>query len=176
MGLVSASGEILELIEGRLADLNREIAAHLEAREALVGSRAKVRARSRRPSHVTAESELAGSTESRERAPAPRPSERAIASRRRRPNTKRQSRSKRAGIVPPAGKLESLLASADGLTTTALAELTNARPDHVRTLLRELEQAGTVRRTGQRRGTRWHLVSDDQWIAARAAELAARDK
>jgi hypothetical protein len=44
-------------------------------------------------------------------------------------------------------------------------------------LLREMETAGRVRRTGQRRGTRWHAVaSEEEWISERAAELEARTR
>jgi hypothetical protein len=44
----------------------------------------------------------------------------------------------------------------------------------VLTLLRELETAGRIRRTGQRRGTRWHAITDEDRIRDRAAELARR--
>jgi hypothetical protein len=44
----------------------------------------------------------------------------------------------------------------------------------VLTLLREAEQAGTVKRAGERRGTRWHPNTDEHRIAERAAELAAQ--
>lgn len=75
-----------------------------------------------------------------------------------------------------AGKLEQMLAVADGLTTSAISEETNATPNRVRTLLRELETLGRVRRSGQRRGTRWHLVTDEDRIAIRAAELEKLSK
>jgi hypothetical protein len=41
-------------------------------------------------------------------------------------------------------------------------------------LLRELEQAQRIRRTGQRRATRWHAITDEDRIRERAAELATR--
>jgi hypothetical protein len=37
--------------------------------------------------------------------------------------------------------------------------------------LRELERAGEVRSAGERRGTRWTLVTDEDRIAQRVAEL-----
>jgi hypothetical protein len=40
-------------------------------------------------------------------------------------------------------------------------------------LLRELEQARRVRRTGQRRATRWHAITDEDRIRERAAEVAS---
>jgi len=46
--------------------------------------------------------------------------------------------------------------------------------DRVLTALRELEAAGRVRRSGQRRSTRWHAITDEERIQKRAAELAGR--
>jgi hypothetical protein len=43
-------------------------------------------------------------------------------------------------------------------------------------MLRELEQAQRVRRTGQRRATRWHAVTDEDRTRERAAELASRSR
>ena len=76
----------------------------------------------------------------------------------------------------PAGRLELLLSEDGGLTTSAIAERTNGNRDQVLTLLRELESAGRIRRTGQRRATRWHAITDEDRIRERAAELAARRK
>jgi DNA-binding MarR family transcriptional regulator len=78
--------------------------------------------------------------------------------------------------VVPAGRLEQLLGGSNGLTTAALAKETNADPGQMLPLLRELEAAGRVRRSGQRRGLRWHAVTDEDRIAARAAELASRSR
>jgi hypothetical protein len=77
--------------------------------------------------------------------------------------------------VVPAEKLATLLSSTrEGATTGELAEQTGGERDQILTLLRELEQAGQVRRSGMRRGTRWHAVTDEDRIAQRAAELEAR--
>jgi hypothetical protein len=38
-------------------------------------------------------------------------------------------------------------------------------------LLHELEAAGQVRRTGSRRSTVWRLITEEEQIAQRAAEL-----
>jgi predicted transcriptional regulator len=78
--------------------------------------------------------------------------------------------------VVPAERVEALLSDNGGLTTSALAERTNGDRGQVLTLLRELETAGRIRRTGQRRGTRWHVITDEDRIRERAAELAARRK
>ena len=69
-----------------------------------------------------------------------------------------------------------LLSENGGLTTSVLAERTNGDRDQVLTLLRELEAAGRIRRSGQRRSTRWHAITDDDRIRQRAAELAARSR
>lgn len=71
---------------------------------------------------------------------------------------------------------EQLLATTDGLTTTAVAQQADADRDQVFAVLRNLEQAGRVRRTGQRRATRWHAITDEDRIRERAAELASRSR
>ncbi|HTT30039.1 MAG TPA: hypothetical protein VMG37_16605 [Solirubrobacteraceae bacterium] len=43
-------------------------------------------------------------------------------------------------------------------------------------LLRDLESAGRIGRTGQRRATRWHAITDEDRIRERAAELEATRK
>lgn len=76
----------------------------------------------------------------------------------------------------PAETAERILAQSDGLTTGALAERAGADRDQVLALLRDLEAARRVRRTGQRRATRWHAITDEDRISERAAELAARSR
>jgi hypothetical protein len=71
-----------------------------------------------------------------------------------------------------AGQLERLLGDAtSGLTAGALAERAGVGYSGVLAQLRSLEAAGTVRRTGARRSTLWLLVTDEDRIAERAAEL-----
>ena len=94
------------------------------------------------------------------------------ATRRRRVKPKATARTE----VVPAGKLEAVLAQHDGITTAQLAKLTNGRPEQVLTLLREMEAAGQARRTGERRGTRWHAITDEDRIRARAAELEQQSR
>jgi hypothetical protein len=67
-----------------------------------------------------------------------------------------------------------MLSESDGLSTAALAKQAGVDPDQVLTLMRELEHAKRVRRTGQRRGTRWHAITDEDRIRERATELAGR--
>ena len=88
----------------------------------------------------------------------------------------RRVRPRRSGEVVPAAKLEGLLAEHSGITSAALAELASGGRDQVLGALRELEAAGRARRTGQRRGTRWHAITDEDRIRARAAELERQSK
>lgn len=76
-------------------------------------------------------------------------------------------------MVVPAGKLEVLLAGSDGSTTAALAKRAGGSRSQILTLLREMEKTGRIHRTGDRRTTRWHLITDEERIRARAAELEA---
>jgi hypothetical protein len=62
------------------------------------------------------------------------------------------------------------------MSTSELAKASSGRPDQILALLRELEKDDQIRRTGQRRGTRWHLITDEDRVAARAAEIAAQSK
>jgi hypothetical protein len=71
-----------------------------------------------------------------------------------------------------AERLERLLSdSQSGLSAAAIAEQASAPDRQVLALLRALEASGKVRRTGQRRSTLWHLITDEDRIAERAAEL-----
>ncbi len=63
--------------------------------------------------------------------------------------------------------------TADGVVSSELAAETNAPQDRVVTMLKQLETDGKVRRSGRRRATRWHLVTDEDRVAARVAELNA---
>ena len=81
---------------------------------------------------------------------------------------------RRSNQVVPAGKLTALLEGSAGMSTPELAAATAGRPDQILALLRELEKNDQIRRTGERRGTRWHLITDEDRIAARAAEIAAQ--
>ena len=82
----------------------------------------------------------------------------------------------RGAVVVSADKLEQLLAEHSPITSTELAKLADGGRDQVLALLRELEAAGRLRRTGQRRGTRWHAITDEDRIKARAAELEQQSR
>jgi hypothetical protein len=141
--------DIVDSIETRLRDLNQEIETLTAARAAL-GDEARASTAAAAPAAAPA-----------------RPGRR---------RSRRRVRAATAGEVVPAGRLEMLLSENGGLTTSVLTERTNGNRDQVLTLLRELEAAGRVRRTGQRRSTRWHAITDEDRIRERAAELEARRK
>lgn len=139
--------QLIQSIDGRIEHLHSEISSLEAARSALTANGAAPTASS------TAQSS---------------------------PKPKRPRRQKTAGktLAKPlaADTAEQLLANSDGMTTAALAEQAGAGRDQVLLLLRELEQARRVRRTGQRRGTRWHAISDEDRIRERAVELASRSR
>ncbi len=151
---------IVDSIENRLRELNQEIETLTAARSALDG----------REAGPAASSAPAATPES-----APRRTRRGSTAGRGR-SRRRAARAARAAEVVPAGRLEMLLSENGGLTTSTLAERTNGDRDQILTLLRELEAAGRVRRSGQRRSTRWHAITDEDRIRERAAELAARSR
>jgi hypothetical protein len=141
---------LVQSIDDRIRELNRELATLQDARLALISNRS-----------------------------APTPT--------RKPKSKRTVRLKRASPtvrrkrtrkneVPLAEAAEQLLTESDGLTTATLAKQAGADHDQVLALLRDLETAQRVRRTGQRRATRWHAITDEDRIQKRAAELASRSR
>jgi hypothetical protein len=140
--------EIVTSIDERLAEAKAEIAQLEGARRALINGEA----------------------------PAVKPKARRVG----RETTPRRTTARKAvrrdGVVVPAGKLTALLDGSDGLSTSELAKATHGRPDQILALLRELETSDQIRRSGVRRGTRWHLITDEDRIAARAAEIAAQSK
>jgi hypothetical protein len=79
---------------------------------------------------------------------------------------------KRSVASVTAEQLEQLLADVtSGLSAGAIAERAGVGYSRVLALLRELEASGKVRRTGTRRSTLWLLITDEDRIAQRAAEL-----
>lgn len=173
--------EIVESIDSRLRELNDEIKSldaarvALDRRERPPSRRAPAKVTRRRIPAFRATSRTNASAQSRRessaevsRKPAPRSGTRA--------RTISRSSTSRVPKVVPADRMVSLLSDNGGLTTSALAEKTGVNRDHVLRLLRDLETAGRIRRTGQRRATDWHAISDEDRIRQRAAELAGRRK
>jgi hypothetical protein len=87
---------------------------------------------------------------------------------------KRTSTANRVPEAVPLPKLIALLADSEGLSTRELATHSGGSSAQILSLLKEQEAAGDVRRSGTRAATRWHLVTDEDRIAARAAELTAQ--
>jgi hypothetical protein len=166
---------ILDSIENRLRELNQEIDTLTAARSALDGRDAPP-ARRRRASASRPAAAAASPAAESPAAESPAAESPAAASPARRARSRRRAKTRTGTEVVPAGRLEALLSENGGLTTSTLAERTNGNRDQVLTLLRELETAGRIRRTGQRRSTRWHAITDEDRIRERAAELARRRK
>jgi hypothetical protein len=171
---------ILDSIENRLRELNQEIDTLTAARSALDGRDApparRRRASASRPAAAAASPAAASPPAESPAAASPAAESPATASPARRARSRRRAKTRTGTDVVPAGRLEALLSENGGLTTSTLAERTNGNRDQVLTLLRELETAGRIRRTGQRRSTRWHAITDEDRIRERAAELARRRK
>ena len=71
-----------------------------------------------------------------------------------------------------AGQLEELLrGSENGLSVVALARQTGVGQPKVRERLEALQRSGEARSSGSRRTSLWRLISDEERIAERAAEL-----
>jgi hypothetical protein len=142
--------QLIQSIDGRIRELNTEIDSLQDARAALIANG----------------STSTASGQPRQTRPV------------RRQRVRRAARSaKRRNLNSlTAETAERMLSESEGLTTTALAEQAGVARDKVLTLMRELEQANRVRRTGQRRGTRWHAITEEDRIRERAAELASRPK
>jgi hypothetical protein len=154
---MTATQEILDLIETRLRALDEEIEALGAARAALGDSDAAL-----------GDSEHRAREPSRNGAGAPTPpARRALRARRAR---------RRAAVAVSPETLEQLLSQTEGLSTSELTEQAGGDRHQILRLLRELETAGRIRRAGQRRGTRWHAVTDEERIQRRAAELASRSR
>lgn len=72
------------------------------------------------------------------------------------------------------GKLEVMPRdAAEGLSSVTISKRSDAGYNEVLAFLRELESAGQARRTGTRRTSLslWRLITDEERIAERAAEL-----
>ena len=61
--------------------------------------------------------------------------------------------------------------SANGLSLAALAKEMGISATKIRAQLNELQRTGQVRSEGSRRTSRWRVVTDEERIADRVAEL-----
>jgi hypothetical protein len=180
--------ELVAAIDGRLADIAAEMAALDAAKTELAapGGGGQARAnitkpRATRPSRRAVRPRLTPSHKAQEPTIASRESESATATRDagstvapKRPVKKRVStvRRRRRGSAVGAERLEELLGDTPtGLSANAIAHQVGAGYQRTLMLLHELEAAGQVRRTGSRRSTVWRLITEEEQIAQRAAEL-----
>jgi hypothetical protein len=88
-------------------------------------------------------------------------------------------RPRRAAAVTPieplsVEQLEEQLNGSEGASAVAIAKRTGASYERVRAMLERLQAAGRVRSTGHSRTSLWRLLSDEERIAARVAELEAQ--
>jgi hypothetical protein len=84
-------------------------------------------------------------------------------------------KSRTQGAALGAGELQAMLGEAgEGLSAITISKRFSAGYNRVLGLLRELEAAGQIRRTGSRRTSLWRLITDEERIAERAAELEKR--
>src|SRR5579875_1459044 len=159
--------QLVRSIDGRLEALQGEIASLEEARLALLSN----------GSPPT--SAAAGSPSSRAQGETRRGRGRSTGERRRSTGQRGARTGARGGTrnaerLPQA--VEQILTDSDGLSAPELAERAGARRDQVLEFLRELESSRRARRSGHGRGTRWHLMTEEDWIRQRAADLAARSR
>ena len=181
--------QLLESLDRRLDELTTEIGALEAARAALDGRSGDAPSRTvtrttprtstrRRPSTRTrtapAATPASAPADGGNAAPAATAKDVAMPVARK-PRRRAAPRARRSAAPLDTGALERLLADTTaGLSAGAVAERAGAGYDRVLALLRELEAAGQVRRTRARRSTLWRLVSDEERIAQRAAELEAQ--
>ena len=174
---------IIASIDGRLRQLNEEIRALSAARPAPDGRDAPAMRRpqrkpARRVSRAhdgTGARTTAQPVDGGAQVTSSESSRAALQTSRVRAKPERRPKGRPVDVVP-ADRLEALLSEHGGMTTSALAERAKGKRDQILSALRELEAAGRVRRSGQRRSTRWHAITDEERIQKRAAELAARSK
>jgi hypothetical protein len=179
--------QLLAAIDSRLVEIAGEITVLESAKAALAGPRTIGRS-------------LAGATDAStarprrprrpRRTPSPTPTEPAASGTTPEPvisvhedgstttperSTAKRTRRRRAGVAVGTETLKRLLADTSaGLSANAIAAQAGAGYNPTLTLLRKLEAAGQVRRSGSRRSTLWRLVTDEERIAERAAELERR--
>jgi len=173
----AAIHQLVIAIDERIAEARRQIAA-LEAARAQVSSdrarphRTTAPARARTARQTPAPARETTTTARQDTGPArPRTARQPPAS----ASPRRTAPAKRRRTVS-AAELEGLLGDGGTLTTSAIAELAGAERDQVRGLLRDLEAAERVTRTGAGRGTRWRVITDEDRIAQRAAQLARQSR
>jgi hypothetical protein len=174
---------LLTTMRQRLADAEND-AERLRAAIQIL-ERAETAAPSRRPARRRAQAAAVAQAPAAQREPEPAvtvtepaKAQPVTASAQASPSPRRRKRAgkKSAKSVVPLAKLLKVVGDNPGLTTTALAKQTGGDQPVLLELLKESEQKGEVRRQGERRATSWFRITDEDRIAARAAEIAAQSK
>lgn len=177
--------QLVAAIDGRLADIAAEMSALGAARAELAPSRAASQAAGVAVAAIANQSPRRGLTPPRrqsERSLRRRVAERvevtrdtgggSPAQRSTRNRTTTVARPQAAGSAVQTESLEWILADTPaGLSANAIARQASAGYSRTLKLLHELEAAGRVRRSGSRRSSVWQLITDEDRIAQRAAEL-----
>lgn len=154
---MSATEEVRQFIQDRLAAIEAEVVSLNDALARLDAN---------------------GSTATPHRGP--RPPAGQPARRRPRAGSRRTARPRPGSRESPgpvsAEALELILRERDGagISAAELAERLGAERTSVLARLKALEVEGNVRRTGERRTTRWFAITDEDRIRERAAELERR--
>ena len=160
---MSYTDHLLGTIDARIAEAHEQMASLESALEAL-----QVEAANGAVAAANGASEVNGTPAApvRDRVPAAR----ANGSARRASG----SRARNARKLDADGLTAILEGEAEGLSAVTIAERSGASYNQVLELLRERERAGDIRRSGTRRTSLWRVITDEERIAERAAELAAR--
>jgi hypothetical protein len=154
--------QIVTLIDARLVAAGVEIGRLQAAQRALRADAPRsVRRRQPRPdSHPDAPQTAGERTR-----PAPSP---AVAPGTDRPPRRTRRARATTGALTPE-QVESLLSEGAGSSAALLETRLGGERARILAMLRELEAGGRVRRSGQRRTTLWHVVTDEDRVAALAA-------
>ena len=160
---MSYSDQLLGTIDARIAEAHEQMASLESALEAL---QVEAENGAVAAAHGASEVNGAAAAPTRDRSPAPRTNGSA-----RRAGASRGRKSRK---LDADGLTAILEVEAEGLSAVTIAERSGASYNQVLELLREREQAGDIRRSGTRRTSLWRVITDEERIAERAAELAAR--
>ncbi len=107
--------------------------------------------------------------------PAPAPT-RGRRSARGRATRSRTSNGRSAGKVALTPDVVVKLVTPDGVPARDIRSQVNGSDNQVLKVLKDLESEGKVKRSGQRRATKWHLVTENGRSATRAAKPTRRTR
>lgn len=171
--IVEAQNEITALQTARAALTNGKVAGAASAASAnMAPTSRRGRARTAASNGSGAESSTAVGDSARPAAPADTASEPPAAAQPRTQARRKPAAARKRVEVLLSGKLEAMLGESEaGLSAFTIARRANASRGQVLDLLRELERTGRVRRSGSDQASPWRLISDEERIAERAAEL-----